>query len=91
MVGETTKVGTGQAVWKDEISIGQTLGVDPDMTIIIEMEILEVMWDSIKILRGRILEKNIETVTEVMIITEIEVGLGLGRENFQKYKQSKTQ
>ena len=54
MIGEITKVGTCQTVWKDGISIGQILGVDPDLTIITEAEALEVMRDSISIGRQNI-------------------------------------
>ena len=82
IIGKITKVGTGQTAWKDGISIGQMLGVGTNMTIIIEVEALEVMQDSIKFFRGRTVEENIETITEMMIIAEIEVGVGPGRDPF---------
>ena len=72
-VGQITKESTGQTVQKDEISIGQTL------------QALEVMQDSIRILRGRIVEGNIETITEKMIIAKIEVGVGPGRDQFLEF------
>ena len=50
MVGKTTKVGTGQIVERDRISIGQTLWVGQDTTTSIEAETLEVVQDNTKIL-----------------------------------------
>ena len=82
LIGEITKVGTGQTVWKDRISIGQTLGVGPDMTIIIKVEDLEVMQVSIRFLRGRIVEENTEIIREMMIIAGIKVGVGPGTDPF---------
>ena len=79
LIGETAKVGAGQIVQIDWINIDKTLGEDPDMTAIIEMETLEAMWDSIKILRDRTVEENIKITTEMTVIPEIEVGVNLGK------------
>ena len=79
MIGETAKVGTGQIMQIDWINIDQTLGEDPDMTAIIEMETLEAMWDSIKILRDRTVGENIKITTDMTVIPEIEVGVNLGK------------
>ena len=45
-------------------------------------EILEAMWEHIKILKDRI-EENIKVIIGMKIIAEKEVGVGLEKDNFQ--------
>ena len=50
--------------------------VDQGMNKIIEEEILVAMQGCIKILRGKIVEKNTEISTEMKVIAEVEIGTG---------------
>ena len=51
--------------------------------MIIGEENLEVMWEYIKIFKDRIVEKSIEEIIGMTIMTEKEVGVGLGKDHFQ--------
>ena len=57
--------------------------VDQGMNKIIGEEILEVMWEHIKLLKDRIIEESIEEIIEIKIIVEKEVGVGLVKDHFQ--------
>ena len=48
--------------------------------MIIGEETLEVTWECIKILEDRIIEEDIEEIIGMKIITEKELGVGLGKD-----------
>ena len=82
MIEEITKLGTDQIVVTGEISIDK-VEVDQGMNKIIGEEILEAMWDRIKIFEDRIVEEDIEGIIGMQIITDKEVRVGLEKDHFK--------
>ena len=52
------------------------------MTKIIEEVILEVMQGCIKIMKDETIEECTEIITEMKVIAELEVGMGLEKDHF---------
>ena len=64
----------------DQVEVGQ--GMHRIIGMIIREGMLEIMWECIKILEDRV-EEDIEEIIEMRIITEKEVGVGVGKDHFQ--------
>ena len=62
-------------------NVGKT-EADPSMHKIIGEEILEVMQEHIKILKDKTLEKTTELITDMKVMTEVEIGTGLEKGHF---------
>ena len=62
-------------------SIGKT-EADPGIHKIIGEEILEVMQGHIKILKEKTVEDSIEIITEMKVMAEVEIGIGLEKSHF---------
>ena len=81
-ISEAFRIEIGQIVEtrdsKDKIE------VDLGMNKIIEEDILEVMQGHIKIMKDKIVEESTETITQVKVIAEVEIGTGLEKVHFQK-------
>ena len=68
MIGENFNVGIDQTVEIGEFNLLDKIEVDQGMSKIIGEDILEAMWDCIKIFKDRIVEGNIEVIIGMKII-----------------------
>ena len=59
-----------------EVSMDKIIGEDQVTSIIIEMTLDETILENCKITEVRILEVDIEEITETITLEEVEVGLG---------------
>ena len=82
MTEEIIKICTDQIAETGEFNLVDKVEVEPGMNRIIAEEILELMWECIKILGDRI-EEDIEEIIGMKIITEKEVGVGLEKDHFE--------
>ena len=73
LIEKIIKIGTDQTVELPDLNLVENVEVDQGMNKIMREEILEVMWEHIKILEDRIVGKSIEEIIEMKIITENEV------------------
>ena len=86
MIEEIIKIGTNQIAeigefnLVDKVEVGQ--GMNKIIGMIIGEEILEALWEHIKILKDRIKE-HIKEIIGMKIIAEKEVWVGLEKDHFQ--------
>ena len=64
-----------------EVSMDRIIGKDHVISITIEMSVEETILEKCRIIEVRILEVNIEGITEMTTLEEVEVGLG--KDNIQ--------
>ena len=82
MTEVATKIDTDQIVVTEEISIDK-IEVDWGMNKIIDEEILEAVWDHIRISEDTIAEENTEVIIVMKVTAEKEVGAVLEKDHFQ--------
>ena len=80
MISKVVRIDIDQIVETGD-SIGKT-EADPGMNKIIGEEILEVIQRCIKTLKDKTVEESIEIITEMKVMTEVEIGTGLEKGHF---------
>ena len=80
IISKVIKIDTGQIVETgDSIDM---IEADQGMHKIIEGDILEVMQEHIKILKGKIVEDSTAIIIQMTVIGEVEIGTDLEKDHF---------
>ena len=79
MISEIIKIDIGQILQTEGII--DKIEVDQDIDKIIEVKMLEVTLEHIKILKDRVVEESTGTTIETKVIAEIGIGTGLEKDH----------